>query len=204
MDRAVHWDHVYQTKPETEMSWYESEPSISLRLIQACAPQGGRIIDVGGGASPLVDHLVKAGVWDVTVLDVSSAALQMAQTRLGEQAALVHWVQADITQSEALGEFDVWHDRAVFHFLVETADRAAYLSRLRKSLRPGGHLILGTFSLQGPDKCSGLPVCRYDALSLAATVGSGYSLVQQLEHVHQTPAGARQLFNFCTFQKAKP
>jgi 2-polyprenyl-3-methyl-5-hydroxy-6-metoxy-1,4-benzoquinol methylase len=202
MDRESHWENAYHTKPATEMSWFEAEPKISLDLIHSVAPAGGRIIDVGGGASALADHLVAAGIWDVTVLDVSSAALALAQARLGEQARRVQWLQADITEVQPLGTFDVWHDRAVFHFLVSPEDRAAYLARLNDALCPGAHVILGTFALAGPEICSGLPVCRYDAQSLAATLGSGYSLVQHLEHTHVTPSGMIQLFTFCTFQKA--
>lgn len=202
MDRQSHWENVYHTKPATEVSWFETEPTVSLGLIHSVAPAGGRMIDVGGGASTLVDHLMAKGNWDVTVLDVSSAALALAQARLGEQARRVQWLQADITEVQPLGTFDVWHDRAVFHFLISPEDRAAYLARLNDALSPGGHVILGTFALAGPEKCSGLPVCRYDAQSLAATLGSGYSLVQELEHSHVTPSGKTQLFTFCTFQKA--
>lgn len=201
MDRQSHWENVYRTKPASEVSWFEAAPTVSLGLIHSVAPAGGRIIDVGGGASSLVDHLVAAGIWDVTVLDVSSAALALAQARLGEQARRVQWLQADITEVQPPGTFDAWHDRAVFHFLVSPEDRAAYLARLNDAVRAGGHVILGTFALAGPEKCSGLPVCRYDARSLAVTLGSGYSLVEELEHSHVTPSGKTQLFTFCTFQK---
>ncbi len=186
MDRRTHWENVYLTKPSTEVSWFEAEPAISVELIHGVAPEGGRIIDVGGGASLLVDRLVAAGNWEVTVLVISAHALKLAQDRLAEQANKVHWIQADITQVEQLSTFDVWHDRAVFHFLTTAEDREKYLTRLHKALLPGGHLVLGTFSLQGPEKCSGLSVCRYDAQALAALLGAEYTLIRQLEYSHST------------------
>lgn len=201
MDRRSHWEHVYHTKPTTEVSWFEAEPATSLELIQSVAPGGGRIIDVGGGASLLVDRLVAAGNWEVTVLDISATAMKLAQHRLQEQARQVHWIHADITEVEQLGTYDIWHDRAVFHFLTAPTDRDRYLSQLHNALRPGGHVVLGTFAIQGPEKCSGLPVCRYDAQSLAALFGTEYTLIEQFEHSHLTPAGATQLFEFAVFRK---
>jgi 2-polyprenyl-3-methyl-5-hydroxy-6-metoxy-1,4-benzoquinol methylase len=201
MDRRSHWENVYHTKSATNVSWFEAEPTTSLSLIQSVAT-GGQIIDVGGGASLLVDCLVAVGTWEVTVLDVSATALELAQTRLHEQAHRVKWIQADITEVQQLGTYDVWHDRAVFHFLTSLDDRAAYLAQLRRALRPGGYVVLGTFALDGPDKCSGLPVCRYDARSLAATLGADYSLVKKLEYSHPTPGGTTQRFTFAVFRKA--
>jgi len=153
------------------------------------------------GASLLVDRLVAAGNWDVTVLDVSATALEVAQARLGETAQHVHWIQADITEVSKLATYDIWHDRAVFHFLTDTEDRERYLARLHESLLPGGHAVFGTFALDGPEKCSGLPVCRYSAKSLTATLGANYSLVQQLETCHLTPEGRTQNFSFTIFRK---
>lgn len=201
MDRQAYWDSIYNTKSATEVSWFEAEPTTSLALLHSIALRGGRIIDVGGGASRLVDRLVAAGAWEVTVLDVSSAALAVAQARLQDQANRVHWLRGDILNVPQLGAYDVWHDRAVFHFLTAPEERAAYLAQLRKSLRPGGHVVLGTFALQGPEKCSGLPVCRYDAPSLAATLGADFALVQHLEHAHLTPGGKTQPFTFALFQR---
>lgn len=201
MDRHAHWEGVYHAKHLTEVSWFEVEPAVSLALIQSVAPTGGRIIDVGGGASLLVDRLVETRRWDVTVLDVSATALQLAQARLREQADRVRWIEADITQAQQLGAYDIWHDRAVFHFLTTPEDRAAYLDRLRGALVPGGHVVLGAFALAGPNECSELPVCRYDAASLAAVLGSDYSLIQQLEHAHLTPRGNTQAFTFGVFRK---
>ena len=202
MDRRSHWENVYHTKHATEVSWFEAEPATSLTLIQSVAPDGGRIIDIGGGASLLVDWLVAAGNWDVTVLDVSATALEVAQARLGKTAQHVHWIQADITEVTKLATYDIWHDRAVFHFLTSTEDRDRYLVRLHESLLPGGHAVFGTFALDGPEKCSGLPVCRYSAQSLAATLGANYSLVQQLETSHLTPGGKTQKFTFTVFRKS--
>ncbi len=202
MDRRTHWENVYHTKPSSEVSWFEAEPATSVELIQGVAPGGGRIIDVGGGASLLVDRLVAAGNWEVTVLDISAAALKLTQDRLREQATQVHWIQADITEVEQLGTYDIWHDRAVFHFLTTAEDRDKYLTRFHKALLPGGYLVLGTFALQGPEKCSGLSVCRYDAQALAALLGAEYTLIRQLEYSHSTPAGKTQLFLFAVFRKA--
>lgn len=197
----MHWQNVYHTKRDTEVSWFEAEPTTSLSLIQSVAPQGGRIIDVGGGASSLVDRLLAVGNWDVTVLDVSLTALKLAKARLREQASRVRWMEADITKVEELGTYDVWHDRAVFHFLTSAEERAAYLVRLGGALRRDGHVMLGTFALDGPDRCSGLPVRRYSVQTLATTVGSNYSLVRGLEHLHTTPGGATQPFTFGVFRK---
>ncbi|MBX9788796.1 MAG: class I SAM-dependent methyltransferase [Pirellulales bacterium] len=203
MDRRAHWEGVYQTRPATETSWFEPLPAVSLSLIRGVAPAGGRIIDVGGGTSSLVDQLVEEGMWEVTVLDVSGTALEQAQARLQEKAARVRWIQADITEAVRLGTYDIWHDRAVFHFLTTPADRAAYLDRLRAALRPGGHAVLGTFALAGPETCSALPVCRYGAASLAATLGADFTLVRQVEHAHRTPQGTIQPFVFGVFRKAE-
>lgn len=202
MDRRSHWENVYHTKPSTEVSWFETEPATSLALINRVAPRGGRIIDVGGGTSFLVDRLVAAGNWEVTVLDISATALQLAQDRLQEQANQVHWIQSDITEVQQLGIYDLWHDRAVFHFLTAPEDRERYLSRLHVALRPGGHVVLGTFAIQGPEKCSGLPVCRYNAQPLAAVLGAQYTLIEHFELPHTTPAGTTQLFLFAVFRRS--
>ncbi|MGE0536559.1 MAG: trans-aconitate 2-methyltransferase [Pirellulales bacterium] len=200
MLRRVHWDDIYRTKKATEVSWFEAEPEVSLTLLHRVAPQGGSIIDVGGGASLLVDRLVAAGNWDVTVLDVSAAALDLARRRVADTSGRVRWMQADITEVEQLGTYDVWHDRAVFHFLTRPEDREAYLTRLRGALPPGGHAVLGTFALDGPEQCSGLQVCRYDAASLAAMLGPGFLLREQRQHVHHTPSGGTQRFTFAVFR----
>ena len=175
--REAHWQGVYTSKGEREVSWFQDRPDVSLELIAAV---GGRpsIIDVGGGASRLPDALLDAGHADVTVLDVSQAALTASQRRLGTRAQRVNWITADVTTWEPSRHFDVWHDRAVLHFLTEAADRTAYVQRLHKALRSGGTAIIGTFALDGPEKCSGLPVFRYNSTKLLATLGGSFALIE--------------------------
>ena len=200
MDRQEHWDSIYATNAETDVSWFESDPQVSLELIKSVAPLGGRVIDVGGGVSRLVDCLLSDGFDSVTVLDVSATALEHAQARLGPRAAQVTWLVADITQIADIGQFDVWHDRAVFHFLTEPEDRRKYVDLATRSIRVGGHLILGTFALDGPLKCSGLDVCRYDSATLSHDLGPRFQLVRELRHTHVTPAGKPQQFFFGLFE----
>ena len=202
MDRHEHWQGVYLTKQPTEVSWYTAHLEESLRLLREVASPTARVIDVGAGASTLVDDLLALGYRDVTVLDVSNAALDVSRTRLGERAALVEWLAADVTTVD-LGEnrYDVWHDRAVFHFLTDASNRRAYVERLRRSVVPGGRVILATFSLEGPTKCSGLDVVRYDAESLSRELGDGFALTTSFTTVHRTPAEREQSFVFCRFEK---
>jgi SAM-dependent methyltransferase len=160
MDRKAHWEGIYSSKSEQEVSWFQPDPSRSLELIRAALPEGGRVIDVGGGMSRLVDRLLDAGFARVSVLDISLAALNAAQLRLGERASSVQWIESDVTTAEHVGELDVWHDRAVFHFLTDPADRRRYVELAERSLSPGGALILATFARDGPTQCSGLDVCR--------------------------------------------
>ena len=184
------------------MSWHQDQPEPSLTLVTAAAPSPeSAIIDIGGGSSHLVDHLVQRGYRKVAVLDLSSAALARAQARLGAQAAAVDWIAADITTWTPAGRYDLWHDRATFHFMVTEADRSAYLARLRQALVPGGCAIIATFDLDGPEKCSGLPVMRYDAESLAGTLGPEFTLVRSERHLHRTPWGAVQAFQFSVFRR---
>src|SRR5579872_1306661 len=163
-EREKHWERVYSTKREREVSWFEENPAPSLDLIAlAGARRQSAIIDIGGGASRLVDRLIVQGYEDLTVLDVSAAALAVAKARIGEKADRVHWLVADVTTWAPSRVYDLWHDRAAFHFLTDPADRAAYVARLRRALRPGGCAIIGGFAPDGPERCSGLPVARYDA-----------------------------------------
>ena len=199
MDRRTHWNDVYRTNPSTQESWFEADPRMSLDLILSVAPNGGRLIDVGGGASFLVARLLALGNWQITVLDISSQAIEQAQARLGDGSKGVNWMTTDITEVSDLGVYDIWHDRAVFHFLTAPEERTAYRDRLRAALQPGGHAILATFAPSGPEKCSGLTVCRYDADSLAKELGPGFALIKQLEHSHCTPSGKIQPFTFCVF-----
>jgi SAM-dependent methyltransferase len=200
--RQSHWENVYTTKGENEVSWYQQSPAPSFELImQAGATHASAIIDIGGGASRLVDHLVDHGFEDITVLDLSAAALEAARRRLESRADRVHWIVADATAWEPVKAYDIWHDRAAFHFLTDENDRAAYIARLARGVRAGGHAIIGTFALDGPEKCSGLPVARYDSASLGQALGSGFRLVDTRRHEHATPWGSRQMFQFSVFRR---
>ena len=202
VSRQAHWQNVYTTRGEREVSWFEERPALSLELIRAAgATPRSSVIDVGGGASRLVDALLTDGFAAVTVLDISEAALAAAKRRLGGRAADVTWLVADITTWEPSQHYDVWHDRAVLHFLTEESDGAAYVARLKQALRPGGHAIIGTFALDGPERCSGLPVVRYDAKSLADLLGTDFELVDARTHVHHTPTGVIQRFQFSVFRR---
>ncbi|MGY3696257.1 SAM-dependent methyltransferase [Bradyrhizobium sp. USDA 3240] len=196
-DRQSHWQTVYLTKGEQQVSWSQADPQPSLRLIESAAPgREASIIDIGGGASRLVDALLASGFHDLTVLDLSEAALASARQRIGAAGAVVRWVADDATVWQPPHAFDVWHDRAAFHFLVAESDRAAYLERLHRGVKPGGHAVIGTFALDGPEKCSGLPVQRYDPATLSRTVGPAFELIAHEAHRHVTPSGATQSFQF--------
>ncbi len=201
-DRKTHWDDVFSTKAETGLSWYQDEPRLSLELIGAVAPaEGGRVIDVGGGASVLVDKLLDLPSEEIAVLDVSETALGKAKSRLGERAERVRWVVADVTKAPELGTFDVWHDRAVFHFLTDPADRRSYVELARQTVPEGGHLVIATFADDGPKQCSNLDVCRYDARSLAAELGEDFSLIRGAGETHTTPWGSSQAFFYGVFKR---
>jgi SAM-dependent methyltransferase len=200
--RQAHWESVYTKKGENEVSWFQENPAPSLELIaQVGATSASGIIDIGGGASRLVDNLVERGFENVTVLDLSEAALEAAKARLGDRAAQVHWIVADATVWEPLGAYDIWHDRAAFHFLTEDRDRAAYVARLELALKVGGYAIIATFALDGPERCSGLPVVRYDPVSLGQTLGRAFQLVDTRRHAHATPWGTQQSFQFSVFRR---
>jgi trans-aconitate methyltransferase len=202
MDRRGHWETVYQTKAETDVSWFQENPAISLELIEmlGVAPQTS-VIDVGGGASRLVDVLLDRGFDALTVLDISEPALAATKARLGKRADHVHWVAADVTQWEPKETYGLWHDRAAFHFLTEAADRAAYAERVARAVPPGGHVIIATFAPDGPERCSGLPVHRHDAASISACLGEAFSLVDTRRHDHRTPGGSVQRFQFSSFRR---
>ncbi len=201
MNPRHHWDTVYQTKGDTELSWFQSQPATSLALINALTPQPRRIIDIGGGQSPLAGELLNRGHTSVTVLDISAAAIERAQQRLGPDRNRVHWIVGDILEPLDLGEADLWHDRAVFHFLTDPNDRRRYADALRRTLPVGGHAIIATFAPTGPEKCSGLPVRRYDAAALAAEFGSTYRLVNSATEAHTTPWGKPQDFTYIVLQR---
>lgn len=199
MSNQTHWETVYLNKAVEEVSWYRPHLEVSLRLIADSAPSASSaIIDVGGGEATLVDDLVAQGYSDVTVLDISPAAIDVAKSRLGMSAAAVHWITGDITAVELEpARYDVWHDRAVFHFLTSAGDRAAYVRQIARSVRPGGHVIVATFGPDGPDKCSGLDVVRYDAEHLHGEFGPKFRLLDSVRELHETHWGTDQQFMYC-------
>lgn len=200
-DSKTHWETVYATKNVQEVSWFEDSPALSLALIDAAKGSPRSVIDIGGGASRLAGTLLERRD-DVTVLDLSSGALGVAKARLGEAAGKVDWIVADVTAWQPARTYDVWHDRAAFHFLNDPAEQRAYATALSAALKPGGTAIIGTFALDGPERCSGLPVTRHDAASIAAILGSDFTLVGEQLYDHATPGGSVQRFQFSTFRRA--
>jgi SAM-dependent methyltransferase len=197
-----HWERIYSTKAESAVSWYQAEPRLSLELIQSVSPTaGGRIIDVGGGASVLVDKLLDFPFDEIAVLDISETALRKARARLGGRASRVRWVVADVTQEPDLGSFDVWHDRAAFHFLTDADDRKRYVDLARKTVPVGGHLVIASFADDGPKRGSDLDVRRYNARSLEAELGEGFLLNRQARETHSTPWGSPQAFIYGVFAR---
>ena len=197
-----HWEQVYSTRSADAVSWYQPHATRSLAWISAAVGTEAAIVDVGGGASRLVDDLLGAGYRDLAVLDRAAAALQVARQRLGADGTKVRWITGDITALPLpANAFALWHDRAAFHFLTDAAARSAYVAQLRRALRPGGHLIIATFGPDGPTRCSGLPVVRYSAPALQAELGENFQLIEQAEETHRTPAGATQQFVYCHFLK---
>jgi SAM-dependent methyltransferase len=201
-DRQAHWDNVYRTKREDEVSWFQASPTVSLDLIHAAGiARNGSIIDVGGGASRLVDALLDEGFTDLSVLDLSDESMAKAKGRLGARAKSVTWIVADATRWEPTRTYDLWHDRAAFHFLTAPEDRAAYAERLLRAVRPSGQVIIGTFAPDGPERCSGLPVVRHDAESIGNVLGPSFELIDTRRHDHQTPMGGSQKFQFSRFRR---
>lgn len=199
MSGHEHWEKVYQTKSANQVSWFQEHAARSLEIIRSIgAKPDSRIIDVGGGASTLVDDLLAEGFKDLSVLDLSASALAVARSRLGAKGAEVQWIAADI-QHVALPEqaYDIWHDRAVFHFLTDPADRLEYVKQVMKSVKPGGHVIVATFSPDGPEQCSGLPVVRYSHAQLHGEFGPAFELVERAIEEHETPWGSVQHFIYC-------
>jgi trans-aconitate methyltransferase len=198
---AAHWRHVHEeAEPETH-SWHEAEPVVSLDLLDALGVRpDDAVVDVGGGSSRLVDRLLDRGFADVTVLDVAPAALDRAQARLGRRAAGVEWIAADILSWRPARRFDVWHDRLLLHFLVDAADRDRYADTLRHAVAPGGAVAIATFAPDGPETCSGLPVRRHDAASIAALLPPGAELVAERREEHVTPRGSVQPFTWAAFR----
>jgi SAM-dependent methyltransferase len=199
MNTKTHWEHIYETKTPTQVSWYQEHARFSLQYIRKTGMQKtDAIIDVGGGTSILVDDLLADGYQDISILDVSAVALQLARARLGIHAAEVNWIEADITQAGLPEQaYDLWHDRAVFHFLTQATDRRRYIDTLRRAVRVGGHIILATFAPDGPERCSGLDVVRYSPESLHREFGGDFEMVDSTRETHHTPFGTEQKFIYC-------
>lgn len=205
MSDAKHWNAVYAAREDSALTWYEARPGLSLELIQAWSDADDAVIDVGGGAARLADHLVAEGARDVAVLDLSQKALDVARARLGADADRVEWIRADVTAWQPERRWQIWHDRAVFHFLCEPRARAGYMRALLAGLAPGGHAIIATFALDGPEKCSNLPVVRYSPESLAEEferlAPGAFEGVEARAHVHVSPGGLRQSFQVSVLRR---
>jgi 2-polyprenyl-3-methyl-5-hydroxy-6-metoxy-1,4-benzoquinol methylase len=195
----THWERIYEKKGPTQVSWYQEHAQYSLQYIRNTGIQvTGNIIDVGGGASTLVDDLIADGYQQISILDISGTALQLARQRLGTKANQVNWIEADINKANLPHQaYDVWHDRAVFHFLTQASDRQSYIDRVRHAVKPGGHVIVATFAPDGPDRCSGMEVIRYSPESLHGEFGEEFELVDSTHETHPTPFGTQQKFIYC-------
>jgi SAM-dependent methyltransferase len=201
MNRQEHWNQIYQTKATDDLSWTQRRSDLSLALIAASGiSKDAGIIDVGGGTSTLIDFLLDDGYTHLAVLDWSGVALNQSRSRLGVRANAVEWFEADVTSFTPPLRFGLWHDRAVFHFLTAADDRCGYLATLRRTLQPGGMVIISTFALDGPPKCSGLDVMRYDEQSIAAELGAEFRLQEVRRETHITPGQIEQRFNYFLFQ----
>ena len=199
--RKLHWEHVHSAKGPTEVSWYQGAPQQSLQMIAATSVEpDGAVIDVGGGASTLVDNLIDAGYSDVTVLDIASAALAHSRARLGDAAKNVTWIEQDVLHFKPDRSYELWHDRAVFHFLTEKIQQQQYADLLQKAVVPGGHVILATFGPDGPERCSGLPVQRYSIEEMASLMETAFELQAHDLEEHKTPGGSVQQFLFTWWQ----
>lgn len=203
MSNNEHWDSVYKKKEPGGVSWYRPHLEHSLALIAQCSlPPAARIVDVGGGASTLVDDLLEQGFTNLAVADLSHRALEHSQARLGDRASAVDWVIGDATTPLFDGaSVDLWHDRAVFHFLTVDSDRDAYVARVSDAVRPGGYALVATFSLQGPERCSGLPVARYSSAQIGDALGADFALIAEASEEHVTPGGASQAFSYAVCQR---
>lgn len=201
-DRKNHWERVYSDKTSTEVSWYQQHPEYSLDLIKASGiNKAAHVIDIGGGASTLVDCLLDAGYQNLSVLDIAHSAIEQAKHRLGKRASEVEWLECDITKFSPDNSFDLWHDRAVFHFLGDEKDRLSYLQVLSQAVSPGGHVIIATFNLDGPEKCSGLDVVRYSPETMSAVLGENFQLLEVTTEEHKTPGNILQKFVYCRFKR---
>lgn len=198
MNSRTHWNEIYRSRGPDQVSWFEPEATVSLEMIERVLPdRNASIIDVGAGASTLVDGLLAAGYHDITLLDLSGAALAQARQRLGDASDAIAWREGNVLSVElAAAGFDLWHDRAVFHFLTTPDDRARYVVQLRRALRPGGNVLVATFAEDGPARCSGLEVARYSPERLHRELGDDFRMLASQRHVHETPWGAPQAFTY--------
>jgi 2-polyprenyl-3-methyl-5-hydroxy-6-metoxy-1,4-benzoquinol methylase len=198
-----HWEETYERKKITELSWYQARAETSIRLIaRASSGHNAPMIDVGGGASTLVDTLLAENYSNLTVLDIAEPAIRSAAQRLGAAGSIVKWIAADITQVSLPQQYEIWHDRAVFHFLTDAEQRRPYVTKAAASVSVGGHLIIATFAIDGPQKCSGLEVSRYDSRSLHAEFAEHFELIESLNEIHHTPSGTEQKFVYCLLRKS--
>jgi SAM-dependent methyltransferase len=202
LDAKNHWEELYHSTSPGKVSWYQENPATSLDFIEKTGlPKEAPILDVGSGASTLIDQLLLRGYRNLALLDVSTKALLLTRQRLGGKATGVAWHHGDVTRYSLPEQYSLWHDRAAFHFLVDPSDRRAYVTSLRQGLRPQGHLILATFAVGGPTKCSGLDVTQYDTQKITTELGQNFRLIETLEELHQTPAGVEQLFSYFWFTR---
>lgn len=201
-ERKKHWENIYETKKADEVSWYEPVPETSLDYFKSFkVPETAKITDIGGGDSFLVDHLLKRGYKNISVLDISEAAIERAKKRLGESASEVNWIVADAAKFEPEEEYDFWHDRAAFHFLTDPKEISDYIRTAEKAVSPGGILVIGTFSEEGPTKCSGIEIRQYSKASLSAYFSEFFEKKACKKVDHVTPSGSIQKFIFCSFRK---
>lgn len=200
-DRSAHWEQVYASKPDVALSWLQGDPALSLALVDALPSVPRSAMDVGGGQSRLAVDLLVRGVTEVTVLDLSAAALQRAGERLGDRAGLVRWLQGDATTVAGLPKVELWHDRACFHFLTEATDRDAYVQRASETVLAGGHAIIASFALDGPERCSGLPIQRWSVDGLRHAFSAAFDLTNSATEIHTTPWGASQSFVYAVLRR---
>lgn len=196
-----HWETIYSEKSPLEVSWYQHQPTMSLQIIKEISTPGSKVIDVGGGASVLVDHLLKLGYTDLTILDISRHALAHAQQRLGDQAGKVQWLEENITDFRSSQQYDVWHDRAVFHFLTDPESRGLYIEAVKRATKPGSSVIIATFAKDGPTKCSGLDIVQYDAVSIQKEFANDFTLMDTQAEAHLTPGGKEQKFLYFVLRR---
>lgn len=202
MNRKAHWNHIYSTTKPGEVSWHQESPTVALSIIRSIgSPPEAGIVDVGGGASALAVHLVRAGHYPVAVLDISAAAIGQAKKLAGKEAEAIDWIEASITEFTATRTYGIWHDRAVFHFLTDASDRRKYVTAMRRTLPIGGHAIIAAFAPDGPEQCSGLPIRRYDAPMMAEEIGQDFELVETISETHLTPWETEQKFNHFHLKK---